>query len=158
MKIPNIDFGKATPIEYLNDDPINDTDLNIHAGYVGSVNQPVFINEAEKLNLTQAESENAANDAKILVANTNEDWINRKWRPAMSIMYMVVCIFDFIIFPIFWSVLQAYQGQGEVTSQWQPLTLQGAGLFHMAMGAVLGIAAYGRSKEKSKMLEMNINS
>lgn len=158
MKIPNIDFGKATPIEYLNDDPINDTDLNIHAGYVESVNQPVFIKEAEKLNLTQAEAENAANDAKILVANTNEDWINRKWRPAMSIMYMVVCIFDFIIFPIFWSILQAYQGQGEVTSQWQPLTLQGAGLFHMAMGAVLGIAAYGRSKEKSKMLEMNINS
>jgi hypothetical protein len=28
------------------------------------------------------------------------------------------------------------------------LTLQGAGLFHMAMGAVLGITAYGRSKEK----------
>jgi hypothetical protein len=32
--------------------------------------------------------------------------------------------------------------------QWQPLTLQGAGLFHLAMGAVLGIAAYGRTKEK----------
>jgi hypothetical protein len=32
--------------------------------------------------------------------------------------------------------------------QWQPLTLQGAGLFHIAMGAVLGIAAYGRTKEK----------
>jgi len=26
--------------------------------------------------------------------------------------------------------------------------LQGAGLFHVAMGAVLGIAAYGRTKEK----------
>jgi hypothetical protein len=29
-----------------------------------------------------------------------------------------------------------------------PITLQGAGLFHLAMGAVLGIAAYGRTQEK----------
>jgi hypothetical protein len=28
------------------------------------------------------------------------------------------------------------------------LTLQGAGLFHMAMGAILGIAVYGRTQEK----------
>jgi hypothetical protein len=28
------------------------------------------------------------------------------------------------------------------------LTLQGAGLFHIAMGAVLGIAAHGRTQEK----------
>jgi hypothetical protein len=35
-----------------------------------------------------------------------------------------------------------------VKTQWQPLTLQGAGLFHIAMGAVLGIAAYGRTQEK----------
>jgi hypothetical protein len=33
-------------------------------------------------------------------------------------------------------------------TQWQPLTLQGAGLFHIAMGAVLGIAAMGRTQEK----------
>jgi hypothetical protein len=37
---------------------------------------------------------------------------------------------------------------GQINSQWQPLTLQGAGLFHIAMGAVLGIAAYGRTQEK----------
>jgi hypothetical protein len=28
------------------------------------------------------------------------------------------------------------------------LTLQGAGFFHIAMGAVLGLSAYGRSQEK----------
>jgi hypothetical protein len=44
-------------------------------------------------------------------------------------------------------LLQALS-HGQVTSQWQPLTLQGAGLYHIAMGAVLGIAAYGRTKEK----------
>lgn len=92
---------------------------------------------------------NAASDAEILVANSkqSEDWINKKWRPAMGWMYMAVCITDFILFPILWSILQALS-KGQVTSQWQPLTLQGAGLFHIAMGAVLGIAVYGRTREK----------
>jgi len=76
-----------------------------------------------------------------------EHWMNSKWRPMMGWMYMLVCLMDFIGFPILWSMLQAY-AHGQVTSQWQPLTLQGAGLFHVAMGAVLGIAAYGRTKEK----------
>jgi hypothetical protein len=76
-----------------------------------------------------------------------EDWMNSKWRPMMGWMYMLVCTCDFIIFPILWSLLQSLS-HGTVTSQWQPLTLQGAGLFHIAMGAVLGIAAYGRTKEK----------
>lgn len=34
------------------------------------------------------------------------------------------------------------------TTQWSPLTLQGAGLFHMAMGAIIGVAAFGRTQEK----------
>jgi hypothetical protein len=88
-----------------------------------------------------------AGGAESTVANTNTDWINNKWRPAMGWLYMLTCFFDFVIFPILWSILQTLQG-GQVTSQWQPLTLQGAGLYHIAMGAVLGIAAYGRTKEK----------
>ena len=75
------------------------------------------------------------------------DWINKKWRPVMGWIYMLTCTSDFVIFPVLWSLLQALTG-GQVTSQWQPLTLQGAGLYHIAMGAVLGIAAYGRTKEK----------
>jgi len=76
-----------------------------------------------------------------------EDWMNSKWRPMMGWMYMVVCSFDFVIAPVLWSLLQSFS-QGSVQTQWQPLTLQGAGLFHIAMGAVLGIAAYGRTQEK----------
>jgi len=97
-------------------------------------------------NLTAAGS-NAAQGADVLVANDNTDWINKKWRPAMGWVYMATCTADFVIFPVLWSVLQALS-KGNVTSQWQPLTLQGAGLYHIAMGAVLGIAAYGRTKEK----------
>ena len=80
-------------------------------------------------------------------AKPQEDWMARRWRPAMGWLYMAVCAMDFMIFPILWSVLQSVS-HGQVTNQWQPLTLQGAGLFHLAMGAVLGIAAYGRTQEK----------
>ena len=76
-----------------------------------------------------------------------EDWMNSKWRPMMGWMYMAVCSFDFIIAPVLWSLTQAVF-HGGVNVQWQPLTLQGAGLFHIAMGAVLGIAAMGRTQEK----------
>ena len=101
-------------------------------------NQPV---------LTGAAPTNAASGADVLVANDNTDWINKKWRPVMGWIYMLTCTMDFVIFPILWSLLQALS-KGSVTMQWQPLTLQGAGLYHIAMGAVLGIAAYGRTKEK----------
>ena len=81
-------------------------------------------------------------------AKAKEDWMNKKWRPAMGWMYMLVCVMDFVIFPILWSMIQVLDGDGRVESQWQPITLQGAGLFHIAMGAILGIAAYGRTQEK----------
>ena len=75
-----------------------------------------------------------------------EDWMNSKWRPMMGWMYMVVCTMDMVIFPILWSLLQTFHHQP--ITQWNPLTLQGAGLFHIAMGAVLGLAAWGRTQEK----------
>jgi hypothetical protein len=84
---------------------------------------------------------------EIKTESENEHWMNSKWRPAMGWMYMVVCTVDFVLFPVLWSLLQATV-HGAVNTQWQPLTLQGAGLFHLAMGAVLGIAAYGRTQEK----------
>jgi len=96
--------------------------------------------------LTKA-GDNAAQNGEVLVANTEEHWVNAKWRPMMGWLYFAVCIFDFIVFPVLWSVLQALAA-GSVTTPWQPLTLQGAGLFHVAMGTVLGIAVYGRTKEK----------
>jgi hypothetical protein len=80
-------------------------------------------------------------------AKKNEDWMNAKWRPMMGWMYMVVCFCDFVIFPVLWSALHAVLHSANMT-QWQPLTLNGAGLFHIAMGAVLGIAAMGRTQEK----------
>jgi hypothetical protein len=61
-------------------------------------------------------------------------------------MYMLICTLDMGVFPILWAVVQTLNHQPLV--QWNPLTLQGAGLFHIAMGAVLGISAFGRTQEK----------
>lgn len=85
---------------------------------------------------------------KNVEGKEKEDWMQQKWRPAMGWMYMSVCIFDFMLAPVLWSIVQALGNGGHIESQWQPLTLQGAGLFHVAMGAVLGIAAFGRTQEK----------
>ena len=78
----------------------------------------------------------------------SNDWMSAKWRPMMGWMYMTVCIFDFIIFPILWSMIQSYDQHGVVATEWMPLTLKGGGLFHMSMGAVLGVAAWSRGQEK----------
>ena len=80
------------------------------------------------------------------VQTNEEHWMTKMWRPAMGWLYMVICLFDMLIFPILWSLLQAFTKQP--ITQWNPLTLQGAGLFHIAMGAVLGISAFGRTQEK----------
>ena len=76
----------------------------------------------------------------------DSNWMQNLWRPAMGWMYMIICLADMLVFPVLWSLLQAYMKMP--ITQWNPLTLQGAGLFHLAMGAVLGIAAFGRTQEK----------
>lgn len=79
-----------------------------------------------------------------------EDWMNKKWRPAMGWMYMIVCIFDFILFPIMFTTVQFWEVEAanDAFRQWTPITLGGGGLFHVAMGAVLGITAWSRGQEK----------
>jgi hypothetical protein len=85
-------------------------------------------------------------EVKSEAEKKKEDWMNAKWRPMMGWMYMLICTMDMVVFPVLWSLLQAVTHTS--ITQWNPLTLQGAGLFHIAMGAVLGIAAFGRTQEK----------
>ena len=81
----------------------------------------------------------------------HEDWIRSHWRPMMAFVYMAIVIFDFIVGPIFWSIIQIYGGS--VAIQWVPLTLNSGGIFHAAMGAVLGISAFSRGREKVESLK-----
>lgn len=76
-----------------------------------------------------------------------KSWIDNKWRPASGWLYLAICFFDFILAPTLWSVMQAI-ASGTVTTQWQPLTLGGGGLIHIAFGAIMGITSWGRTKEK----------
>ena len=84
------------------------------------------------------------------VKKKDEDWMTKKWRPMMALMYMTCCLFDFALFPIMFTVVQFWEVQAanDAFRQWVPITLQGGGLFHVAMGAVLGVSAYGRTQEK----------
>lgn len=90
---------------------------------------------------------NTTNEVETIAgAKPAEDWMARRWRPAMGWTYMAICLLDMAVFPVLWSGLQAVMGHP--VTQWDPLTLRGAGLFHISMGAVLGIAAFGRTQEK----------
>jgi hypothetical protein len=90
-------------------------------------------------------------DSPLVPGNENkEDWMTKKWRPMMAIMYMICCLADFAIFPIMFTIVQFWETQAanDAFRQWVPITLQGGGLFHVAMGAVLGVSAFGRTQEK----------
>ena len=80
------------------------------------------------------------------------DWMTTKWRPLMAVTYMATIWFDFIVGPILFNILQ-YWNPGQAISSWTPLTLQGGGLYHLSMGAILGIAAFTRGKEKIAEIE-----
>lgn len=86
-----------------------------------------------------------------------EDWIQHKWRPMMAVMYMAVCIFDFVLFPIMFTIVQFWETEAvnDAFRQWQPITLLGGGLFHVAMGAVLGVTAWSRGQEKIAGVAVN---
>lgn len=90
-----------------------------------------------------------------MFSQLNEDWVQKKWRPAMGWTYMAICIFDFMVAPIFHGMLQVLilDKNINIVQQWQPLTLQSGAFFHIAMGAVLGISAYGRTKEKTENIK-----
>lgn len=75
-----------------------------------------------------------------------EDWIKTKWRPMMAWAYMAICIFDFIIGPILRVWFMAYTGQ--IIEPWTSLTLSEGGMFHMSMGAIVGVSAWTRGQEK----------
>lgn len=75
-----------------------------------------------------------------------DHWIDSHWRPMMAWQYLVVCLFDFLIGPLF-NAWFAYTTHTALT-QWVPLTLQGGGLYHLAMGAIVGITSYAKTQER----------
>lgn len=84
------------------------------------------------------------------------------WKPACALIYTVICVFDFVIYPswIGWHRMPMAEfiemtrgldaGFREVLynhmyRQFTPYTLSGAGLFHLSFGAILtGVAFSGK--------------
>jgi len=121
-----------------------------------SFHQPNYTN-----NSTPCQQKNLTNDeVEKLIAEYNikkqeESWIRIYWRPAMGWLYMVICAFDFIIFPLmamFFPVIAKMSGFSAEPAAWVSLTLSNGGLIHMAFGAILGVAAWSRGQEKIKCM------
>jgi hypothetical protein len=139
-------FGSSTPSTATSSGFGTSASVSGGTTMPNSNNVQIVQNQGESLK-SGGGAMSAGGESTVALDQGATDWINKKMRPMMGWVYMLTCTCDFVIFPVLWSVLQALS-HGQVTSQWQPLTLQGAGLYHIAMGAVLGIAAYGRTKEK----------
>lgn len=97
-----------------------------------------------------AKVESAANAVADLGKMSKGEWMQTYWRPCAAFMYMICCLADFAVFPIMFTVVQFWEVQAanDAFRQWVPITLQGGGLFHVSMCAVLGVSAYGRTQEK----------
>lgn len=81
----------------------------------------------------------------------NENWIKSYWRPGMGWLYMIMCAFDFIIFPMMMILSPAvgsFLGINLTYQPWTSLTLSNGGMIHIAFGAILGVTAYTRGQEK----------
>lgn len=97
-----------------------------------------------------------------------ESWLNRTWRPAAAVVYLMICLFDFIVAPAFMGFKSANIAQMAAAikdldpqiavaliqnrTPWQPLTMQGSGLFHVAFGAILGVAAWTRGNAQIEQI------
>jgi hypothetical protein len=83
-----------------------------------------------------------------------DDFMTSRWRPAMGWSYLAICLFDFLAAPLLVNILQVTSHGLGAQAIWQPVTLQGGGLFHMAMGSVLGITSWMRGAEKIQRLNL----
>lgn len=76
----------------------------------------------------------------------DETWVNAYWRPALGWSYIAICLFDFIIGPLV--NYSFFKSTGATFDSWKPLTMTDSGMFHLSMGAVLGITSWTRGQEK----------
>jgi membrane protein implicated in regulation of membrane protease activity len=83
-----------------------------------------------------------------------DDWMVSHWRPLMAYTYMIICIFDFILGPIMFVGFAA--ATTSTLIPWVPLTMDSGGLFHLAMGAILGVSAWTRGVEKVERTRQRI--
>lgn len=85
-------------------------------------------------------------------------WMMENWKPACALIYTIVCVFDFVVYPSwvgwhrlpladFVSLTDHLDSAMRTTLSeyvyrpYSPYTLSGGGLFHLSFGAILtGVA------------------
>lgn len=90
------------------------------------------------------------------------------WRGWAAIVYLAICIFDFILALIWFNIgvaeyieelskinLELAKEALQQTSRWMPLTLSNGGLFHLSFGAILGVTAFNRQVKFETQVKQN---
>jgi hypothetical protein len=107
-----------------------------------------------------------------------EGWMSANWRPLSGFVYLIICLSDFLLMPIWhqWyntlltpdAIIDAAVRLQGATVQieairllrqyqvWEPVTMSGAGMFHVAFGAILSAAAWTRGQEKIEALRAGV--
>lgn len=109
-----------------------------------------------------------------MATKENNKWYQNVWLPFAAGTYIIICIFDFMVMPVYVAahnskiearVFDELQGKdvatfataiaqtAQATKQWNPLTLMGAGMFHLAFGALLTGGAVTRGMTKKSEVE-----
>lgn len=100
-----------------------------------------------------------------------EPWLDRHWRYVAAMVYLTICIFDFVVMPslvyyrdstrmeFIMSQMSSFTTINDQTyalnlinsisgNQWQTLTLMNGGLFHLSFGAILTGSVLMRNYER----------
>ena len=116
-----------------------------------AINAPATSNAQSAVAVGLAQSEIDSKIVDDAITKQQEHWVKSYWRPAMGWLYMAMCAFDFIIFPmitLFLPIIEHGFGITMPYSEWKSLTLSNGGLIHVSFGAILGVAAWTRGQEK----------
>lgn len=92
------------------------------------------------------------------------------WRSFAAYVYLLICLTDFIFMPVYYEYTNKLLDDVKIVELatrikdpalqvealkvlhdrriWKPLTLSESGLLHVAFGAILGVSAWTRGKEK----------
>jgi len=84
-------------------------------------------------------------DRDAAMGVNDEHWLKSYWRPGIAWVYIAICATDFIIAPMIALFMPIVSGKPYVA--WVSLTLSNGGLFHAAMGGILGVSAYTRGMQ-----------